>query len=155
MNCANLQKEDKFFKNLMSRVGSFISLRHSLATQFIIYFLLFRFLQELIKHSSQNLIRVSYWIMANMEQVIEDRCSLFLALAVTDLIVATLKEDPSWQLVLEFIVGSLLNLKQVKIHVFSFGIGSLDNFYFIFLWHYNIIFYPSSVKWSKVAALTY
>ena len=56
--------------------------------------------------------------MANMEQVIEDRCSLFLALAVTDLIVASLKEDPSWQLVLEFIVGSLLNLKQVKIHVF-------------------------------------
>ena len=66
--------------------------------------------------------------MANMEQVIEDRCSLFLALAVTDLIVASLKEDPSWQLALEFIVGLLLNLIQVKIHFF----------FFLDLWGYHL-----------------
>ena len=82
-------------------------------------------------------MRVSYWIMANMEQVIEDRCSLFLALAVTDLIVASLKEDPSWQLALEFIVGLLLNLIQVKIHFFFLfgfmGIPSSDNFSFFFI----------------------
>jgi len=71
-----------------------------------------RFLQELIKHSSQNLVRVSCWIVNNMEQVIEDRCSLFLALAVTDIIVATLKEDPSWKLVLELLVGALMNPTQ-------------------------------------------
>ena len=61
------------------------------------------------------MVRVSCWIVNNMEQVIEDRCTLFLALAVTDIIVATLKEDPSWKLVLELLVGALMNPTQVII----------------------------------------
>ena len=74
-----------------------------------------RFVQEVLKDCPQSVfIRIVKWIEDNMEDVIEIKPSVFVALGVIDQIVTSCNEDESWSILLESLIRSLLKINKVS-----------------------------------------
>ena len=99
-------------------MNSYSSLnKHRLSDKSHVYLFLHlvRFVQEVLKDCPQSVfIRIVKWIEDNMEDVIEIKPSVFVALGVIDQIVTSCNEDESWSILLESLIRSLLKINKVS-----------------------------------------